>query len=635
MRLQINQASVSLGGETILDHCSFEIRGKEKIGIVGVNGSGKTTLLRLLAGELDTDRDDKQFQSGIWMARNTTIGFLQQNPFMDRESEYTVDEYMNSICPVDDIYSVERYQFETEYHKIYTTLGFSLDEKKKKLKEFSGGEQTKLALIRLLLSKPDIMLLDEPTNHLDLSMIEWLEGYIRSYEKAIVIVSHDRFFLDCVTDVIYEISHGKTKRYSGNYSAYRKQREEEIQIQRKRYLEQKEEMDRLNQVIERFKHKPTKASMARSKKKALERMPKIDPPDESASYLYPGEILPQRQSSKWIYDCQKLKIGYDHPLYELNLRVRRGQKIGIIGKNGSGKSTFLKTLAGLQAPISGKVFEGTNVEMSYYDQFTAAIESEDRLLDHFQKIYPGYSYEDCRKVLARFLFRKEDVSKTIKMLSGGEKSRYTFAGMLEGKPNVLLLDEPTNHLDIPSKEVLESAFSQYRGSILFVTHDRYCLKQLADSLLIFEDDQVTYYPHDYAHYLESKRKTLENSRKGIHGVEEENLLLQQSFEAVPQKTRMQAARFNTEQSYSDWQLELASKEMVSQNRIYEMLQSDFPTDHLGLFDVYYEEYGFNQTDYERKKAELQKCEENWTESLLVWYEKWLEYEDAFENYRDE
>ncbi len=632
MRLRINQGSVSLGGNTILDHFDLEIRGKEKIAIVGQNGVGKTTLLHLISGQIDLDSDDKNFDGGIWMARNTTIGILEQNPFF--EKNLTVEEIIHEACPSQDIYSNESYQFEIEYNRIFTRFGFSLDEKKKKIDEFSGGEQTKIALIRLLLMKPDILLMDEPTNHLDIESIRWLEEYLKSYEKAVLLVSHDRYFLDQVVDVVYELCDRKTKRYAGNYTAYRDQRENELAILKKRYKEQQEEIDRINKLIDKFKHKPKKAAMTRSKKKILERMSLIENPDSYDSYLYPGQIIPNKMGSKSVFNCQKLVIGHEEALHQINLSIKRGQKIGIIGPNGVGKTTFLKTLAGQLNPISGNLIQGNNIEPSYYDQMTSEISSDVRLLEDFQKTFPSYSLGDCRKILAKFLFKKDEVGKTISNLSGGEKSRYTFAKLLENKPNLLMLDEPTNHLDIPSKEILESAFKNYSGTILVISHDRYFLKEVVNCLLIFEEGKVTYYPYGYERYVESLEKEKKRKLQGIHSMEEENAAFLQSFESIPEKKRMQSARFNEEQSYTDWQLDLITKELEKKAAAYRLIHETFPCNDIDLLKIYRTEYGFSEEEWSENMERLEQVKEDYEDCCIRWYEMWLQYEQAFENYYD-
>lgn len=632
MRFRIENGSVTLAGKTILDHCNFEIKGKEKIAIVGANGAGKTTLLKVIHGDLPLDVDDKNFHPSLWLARNTTIGMLEQNPF--ERKDVTVKDWIHEICSSQDPYSKDYYDFEMQCHQMFTRFGLSMNDLDKKIQEFSGGEQTKIAMIRLLLTKPDILILDEPTNHLDIQSILWLEEYIRDYEKAVILVSHDRFFLDQTATVVYELYKGMTSRYTGNYTQYRMQREKEQNRLRKQYKEQQEEIERITKLIDKFNHKPKKAAMARSKKTMLERMKKLPNPEDMISYVYPGNIVPDRISSKTVYDCRKMVIGYDHPLHTINLAIKRGQKIGILGANGQGKSTFLKTLAGLLQPLSGTLLSGTNLETAYYDQMTADFGGEERILEAFHKTYPSFPMGDCRKILARFLFRDQDLHKSLSDLSGGEKCRYTFASLLQSKPNVLLLDEPTNHLDIPSKEVLESAFSKYEGTLLFITHDRYFLKEVAQSLLIFEEGKITYYPYDYNTYLESLRKEEKKKLQGIHTIDQENEALWESFEAVPEKKRMQSARFNQEQSYTDWQLDLITQDLELARWRLEKFLENLPTKDLTSLDHYHDFFSMTAEDWMERKEQYKKMEENYQEACIRWNQRLEDYEEAFADYYD-
>ena len=354
MRYQIENGTVSLGGKTILNHIDFSIKGQEKIAVVGRNGAGKTTLLRLISGELSLDRDDKRFGKGITTDKAISIGFLHQQSFSN--AERTVEEEILSLVGEEDIFSKERYYFEKEYDRIFTGFGFKKEDKCKKIGQFSGGEQTKLAFIKLLLSKPDILLLDEPTNHLDIASVEWLEEYLVSYEKAVIMVSHDRFFIDCTAEIIYELSDGKLMRYVGNYTEYKKQKEKQRVSQQKKYDAQQKEIARLNELIEKFKHKPKKASMARSKKKVLERMQKVEKPDKEEAYIFKEKLEPLMPGAKNVLETEHLKIGYKNPIRELTLRIRRGQKIAVLGANGAGKTTTIKMLTGLTRPTSGEAY---------------------------------------------------------------------------------------------------------------------------------------------------------------------------------------------------------------------------------------------------------------------------------------
>lgn len=573
MLYQITDGTVSLGGETILSHFNFEIKGTEKIAVVGRNGAGKTTLLRLIAGEVDLDRDDKRTENGIRMengirsSRRVSIGMLRQSSQNDLGK--TVEELLLESCPEKETYGKERFAYEMEYDRLFTGFGFEKQEKKRKLAEFSGGEQTKIELIRLLLMKPDILLLDEPTNHLDIQTVEWLEQYMRRYEKAVVFVSHDRFFLDRVVDVVYELQQGGLKRYSGNYTRYREQKCKDIVIQRKAYERQQAEIKRLNELIEQFRHKPKKAAFARSRRSILERMEKVEKPQEDEVSVFTGPLEPAFLGSKWVLEAEHLKIGYEKPLLELSLRVRRGQKIGIIGDNGAGKTTFLKTVAGLLTPLSGKCALGEHTMFGYFDQQSGSIQSEKSVIRHFHDLFPAMTEKEARQLLGAYLFGGKDASKKVDVLSGGEKARLVLAEMLTGRPNLLILDEPTNHMDIQAKETLESAFRSYTGTILFVSHDRYFIQQVADAILVFEGEDVLYYPFGYLHYLERKQRSREENPAAALKAEEQAMIA--GFQAVPKAEKHRLKEISTEEAYLDWKFRLAAEPMEAAQKKVELL----------------------------------------------------------------
>lgn len=375
MLYQIIDGSVSAGGHLVLSHLNFEIKDHEKIAVVGRNGAGKTTLLRLLAGELSLDRDDKRPGPGIVTSRKATIEMLRQQPFSNPNR--TVEEELLEACPCKDTFDPQRFAYEQEYDRLFTGFGFAKEEKHKLLSDFSGGEQTKIALIRLLLAKSDILLLDEPTNHLDESATQWLEQYLREYEHAVVMVSHDRFFLDQLAQVVYELEDKQAFRYVGNYTQFRREKRKRLALQQKAWERQQQESARLDALVERFKHKPTKASFARAKRKQKERMEQVKPPRNEEIHLFTGEINPLILGGKWVMEAEHLRIGYpEKALLELSLRIRRGQKIGLIGPNGAGKSTFLKTIAGLLPALSGKWHLGNQITIGYFDQLSAQIQSE-------------------------------------------------------------------------------------------------------------------------------------------------------------------------------------------------------------------------------------------------------------------
>ena len=631
MRYQIENGTVSLGGKTILDHIDFSVKGREKVAVVGRNGAGKTTLLRLISGELSLDRDDKNFGKGIKTDRELSIGFLHQQSFQDVEK--TVEQEIISLINEEDIFSRERYYFEKEYDRIFTGFGFQKEDKKKKIKQFSGGEQTKLALIKLLLSKPDILLLDEPTNHLDIASVEWLEEYLASYEKVVIMVSHDRFFVDRTTEIIYELADGKLTRYVGNYTEYKRQKEKQREVQQKKYDAQQKEIARLNELIEKFKHKPKKASMARSKKKVLERMQRVERPDKEEAYVFKEKLEPITLGAKNVLETEHLKIGYkiERPIKELTLRIRRGQKIAVLGANGAGKSTFFKTIIGELPPISGKYVIGNGIMAGYFDQHSGEISSEKRVEEYFGECFPKLTEKEKRQVLGKYLFRSQKANMKISDLSGGEKSRLVLAEILESRPNFLVLDEPTNHMDLPAKETMESAFAAYTGTMLFISHDRYFVSKVADALLLFEEDGVKYYPFGYEHYLHMLKKKREGTQTWAEVVEAENTALVEGLFAVPSKERHQTARFSTEQSYTDWQLALAKEELEKYEIQLEKQQEEI---EFAEKTVTFEEY--QSGNWKIKKEELQKqfekIAEEYQEQCLIWYEKWQEYEEAFLDY---
>lgn len=596
MLYQILNGTVSVGGNTILDHIDFEIREKEKIAIVGANGTGKTTLLRLISGELELDRDDKRNTPGVKTSRNVTVGMLRQSNTADASK--TIEEILLEGCPERDSFSKERFAYEMEYDRLFTGFGFEKSDKKKLFMEFSGGEQTKIGLIRLLLEKPDILLLDEPTNHLDIETMEWLEDYMKIYPNAVVFVSHDRFFLDQVVTAVYELDRKKLRRYAGNYTQYRQQKAKDIKQQTKAYERQQAELKRLNELIEKFKHKPSKASFARSRKSIIERMELIEKPEAEAGSFFTGAIEPEVLGPKWVYEAEHLKIGYNgRVIKELSLKLRRGQKIGIIGANGTGKTTFLKTVAGELPAVDGKGNLGNNVLLAYYDQQTASIQSEDTVLKHFHDLYPAMTEKEVRNTLGMYLFSGQDAAKKVSNLSGGEKARLMLAELITGRPNLMVLDEPTNHMDIKAKETLESAFKAYTGTMLFVSHDRYFISQLADAILVFEADRVMYYPFGYEHYLNHCRRDDGEDISAL--MEAENQALVAGLRAVPKPERHRLKEINTEEAYIDWRLRLAAEPVEAAREEVDR--------QLLIWD----------------EEKLEEAVDNWTYECLKWYDVYL------------
>ncbi len=543
MRYQIRHALVQYGADTIIEDVNFEIRDREKIAVVGRNGCGKTTLLKLISGEIEMSNLDSDEKSGIFMQGKQRIGLQKQISFPDGSISardeickvfadlYAVQARMNEIETLlaagkeeDDVRQrllneyaslQRRYDAlsgdssEREMEIMFQKFGFALEELDRPIGSFSGGQQTKIAFIKLLLSYPDILLLDEPTNHLDLPSIEWLEDYLKKYKNAVVIVSHDRAFLDRIVDVTYEIEYHRMKRYAGNYSAFVKQKEEALAKQEKDYEAQQAEIKRLSEWIEKWKNTPTKVSATRSKRKVIEHMELIEKPRRFDTDTFRAYFSPYRTSYSEVLNVKKLGIGYDHLLSEVSFRLQKGERLAVIGENGMGKSTLLKTLVGLIPPLSGSFTVGENVDAGYFDQQKAVINDEDptqSVLENFQDTYPKLTNLEARSALAAFSFSQEEVETKLGQLSGGERVRLALCKMFYTRPNFLILDEPTNHMDIPGKEALEKMLQSYTGTVLFVSHDRYFIREVATGILDFTNGEVTQYPFGYDEYLREKEK---------------------------------------------------------------------------------------------------------------------------------
>lgn len=538
MRYQIRHALVQYGAETIIEDVNFDIHDHEKIAIVGRNGCGKTTLLKLIAGDITMANIDSDESCGIAMAGNQKIGYLRQISFEDQEISveneilkvfepvFACERRMKELTDImetdhdqkwmyeysslqDQMEAMGGYTYRRDMETMFQKFGFDLKDITRPIGTFSGGQQTKVAFIKLLLSRPDIMLLDEPTNHLDLPTIEWLEGYLKNYNKAVVIVSHDRMFLDRIIDVTYEIEYHRIKRYPGNYTTFMKLKEEAALKQEKDYEEQQKEIKRLTEWIEKWKNTPTKVASVHSKEKQLEHMVLIEKPRRFDTKAFRGQFLPRTTSYTDVLTLKALEIGYDHVLSKVSFTLKKGERVAIIGENGKGKSTLLKTLMGQIPPLGGSYTVGTGVEVGYFDQQAAVAESmypDKTVLNDFWDMYPTLKEVEVRNALGSFLFTGEEVFKTLGQLSGGEKVRLALCKMFKMRPNLLILDEPTNHMDLVGKEALENMLKNYTGTILFVSHDRYFIKEIATGMLDFKQDKTVFYDCGYEEYLERLQK---------------------------------------------------------------------------------------------------------------------------------
>lgn len=541
MRIEIINGSVEYDGNTVLSEINFSVSDKEKIALVGRNGSGKTSILKCISGEvpLVSGTGDEKFSFSISGAPK--IGYLQQvslndeltlrqeilsaykdvvglenklQNLLDKMSENPSDENVGAYSrAMERFENIGGYLYKKEYLTAVSKFGFSAEDLDKKLSCFSGGQRTKIALMKLLLEKPDVLLLDEPTNHLDIAAVEWLEGYLKNYKNSVVIVSHDRMFLDRIVGVVYEIEYGVTTRYKGNYTAFLAQKQQAYDKALKDAKWKSAEIDRLRKIVERFRYKATKAAMAQSKLKEIERIGTVETPRRFDTSTFASSFQPEYESVRDALFVKDLVFGYDKPLGEISLAVERGQKIGVIGSNGTGKSTLLKTITGLIPPLAGDVRFGVKTRVGYFDQTIAATKSELSVLEDFRAEFPELNDGEIRKTLGGFLLSGDDVFKCVKDLSGGEKVRLALSKIFRRRPNFLILDEPTNHMDIIGKETLEKLLMDFSGTVIVVSHDRYLINRVAKSLIVFENGGVRYFDGTFDEYEEKEKETTEEVAK--------------------------------------------------------------------------------------------------------------------------
>ena len=535
MLIQLNNITKNFVVNEIFSNVKMEINDKDRVAIVGRNGAGKSTLLKIISGELSFDSGERT------VSKNTTIGYLSQE-FIVRED---LSIYEEMITCFDEIISLEAnleklsyaltaeniendpglldrfdrlqnevlthkdYHYKSKIESVLYGLDFTKDVFDKKISTFSGGEKTRLSMAKLLLSEPDLLILDEPTNHLDMENVAWLENYLSSYNGAIVIVSHDRYFLDKVVNVVYNLEFGKLKKYVGNYSKFLKQYEEDYEKQLKEFTSQQKDIKRLEEFVQKNIARASTSKMAKSRQKVLDKMELIDNPkkDDKAANI---EFKIKEQSGRDVLMIENLKVGYDGKQVgnAYNFSVYKGDRIAIVGRNGIGKSTLIKTIAKKQNALGGSVHYGSKVSLGYYDQKQAEFESSKTILNELWDEYPLMKEAEVRTVLGRFLFRGDSVLKIVRDLSGGEKARLQLAKLMLEKNNLLVLDEPTNHLDITSKQVLEDALENYEGTIVFVSHDRYFINKIANKVLDITEDDYSIYLGNYDYYLEKREQEL-------------------------------------------------------------------------------------------------------------------------------
>lgn len=548
MVLSCNNISKEFVTGPVLKDVSFHINDNEKAAIVGINGAGKSTLLKIIINEMSADSGD------VFLAKGAAIGYLAQHQNID--TEMTIFDVMLEVkkdilelsdkmrdleakmkqaegAALDAIYEdysrathefelKNGYAYKSEITGILKGLGFDEEDFNRKVNTLSGGQKTRAYLARLLLSKPDIILLDEPTNHLDMKAIGWLETYLKNFNGAVLIVAHDRYFLDGVAEKIIELNNCKATTFLGNYTDYANKKKALREAELKAYLNQQKEIAHQEAVIEKLRsfNREKSIKRAESREKVLDKIERVNKPTEIDASMKIS-LKPHKESGKDVLNVENLTKSFDEVLFEnISFEIKKGERVAIIGGNGTGKTTLLKIINGLLLPDSGKIKLGTNVEIGYYDQEHQVLNADKNLFDEISDDYPYLNNTEIRNVLASFLFTKDDVFKLVGSLSGGEKGRLSLAKLMLSEANFLLLDEPTNHLDITSKEILEDALNNYEGTVLYVSHDRYFINKTATRILDLTNKQLLNYIGNYDYYLE-KKETVEAALLTDNAVENE------------------------------------------------------------------------------------------------------------------
>lgn len=632
--LQINNLNKSFGADLILSNISMEVQFHDRIGLVGRNGAGKSTLLKVIAGELSYD------EGNITRPRDVSIGYMAQNTALD-SSRTIWDEMMTVFAPLvrmekqlramekqmadhfDDQLMVEYdrlqqaytngggYTYEADIRAVLNGLNFGDFDERTPISTLSGGQKTRLALGKRLLEKPDVLILDEPTNHLDIDTLTWLEGWLSNYPGALVIVSHDRYFLDHTVNQIYEISRHRINRFAGNYSDYLIEKAARYERDMKMYEKQQKKVAKLEDFIQRNIVRASTTKRAQSRRKRLEKMELMDKPkgDEKSAHF---SFRVGRQSGKDVLQADDLSVGYEKakPIFEhLHLDIKRGERIALVGPNGIGKTTLLKTIAGMLPPLAGEVHLGANVTIGYYDQEQHTLSRTKQVLDELWDEYPLTPEKDIRTVLGNFLFSGDDVLKTVAELSGGEKARLALAKLMLQEANLLILDEPTNHLDLDSKEVLEAALADYPGTILFVSHDRYFINRNATKVIELSQEGMTTYLGDYDYYVEKKAEMQELERlkeEKKTSVNEEGQLSEgkQAFEAEKKAKNEERRR---QRKIENIEKQIERLEQAIEEKEQRLLDPEVYEDHQKANKL--------NKEIENDRKQLDDLMEEWTELL--------------------
>lgn len=537
--MQINQLVKRFGAEIILDNIKLEIQTRDRVAIVGRNGAGKSTLLKIMAGEMSYDEGE------IHRAKDVSLGYLSQHTGLEstetiynemltvfdslikeelalRQMELKMGEpdlindqpkYQQLLNQYDqrqmDFKQNGGYQYQSDIRSVLHGMNFYETDFNTSIHTLSGGQKTRLALAKLLLQKPDVLILDEPTNHLDIETLTWLENFLNNYPGAIVIVSHDRYFLDRTVNTVYELSRQHSKKYHGNYSYYLDQKAKDYEQELKQFEKQQSEIKKLEDFVQKNLARASTTKRAQSRRKQLDKMDKMASPkgdEKSASFSF--DI--KRRSGNDVLKINDLRFNYpdevESVFEHLSFHVNRGDRIALVGPNGVGKTTLLKILIGKLKAAAGEIIYGAKLDIGYYDQEQTELNPQKSVLNELWDDYPMMNEKDIRTILGNFLFSGDDVLKPVHALSGGEKARLSLAKLMMEKANVLILDEPTNHLDLDSKEILEAALLDYPGTIIFVSHDRYFINEIATTIIEQSKQSATVYLGDYDYYIEKKRE---------------------------------------------------------------------------------------------------------------------------------
>lgn len=631
--LQINKLEKSYDGEVIFSDVDFEVKTGERIAIVGRNGAGKTTLMKIIAGVESYDEGNiskgKQVTMGyltqqMTLDSNDTVMNEMKKPFKDviniedkmktltdwlsiHADEYDQDIYKEKLSQYEALSNqyelMDGYNYESKIKTVLTGLDFKESDFDRQIQSFSGGQKTRLSMAQMLLSEPDLLLLDEPTNHLDMETTEWLENYLTHFKGAIVIISHDRYFLDKIVNQVYDVALGSVKKYIGNYSKFLKERDAHYEKVMAEYERQQSEIKKLETFVEKNITRASTSGMAKSRRKVLERMERIEKPRlDAKSAQINFEIT--RATGEDVLKVQNLDIGYSKSITPpINLEVKRHDRIAIIGPNGIGKSTLIKTIAQKIPALGGNIVYGSNIQIGYYDQKQAEFTSNMTILDYVWNQYAHMPEKDIRTILGRFLFTQEEVKKVINDLSGGEKARLQLALLMLEKNNVLILDEPTNHLDIDSKEMLEQALQNFEGTLLFVSHDRYFINELANNIFHITQSGNELFRGDYQYYLEKLEQ-----REAISRYEQEDI--QSTETAKDDQYYANQKQLKKEKRKLERQLE----EIENNISTYEEQISDYEH-QLTLPEIFNDIEKSNEINNLRVEAErlLEKNMEKWEE----------------------